>query len=80
MRLEGLLIELQPELQAVVEEFIDVFGVLKELPPSRPCDHRIPLLEGTKTMNVRPYRHPLTQKDAIESMVQELLDTGVIRP
>ncbi|GKD87302.1 hypothetical protein Tco_1358456 [Tanacetum coccineum] len=31
-------------------------------------------------MNVRPYRHPPTQKDDIESMVQELLDTGVIRP
>ncbi|GJT64353.1 hypothetical protein Tco_1015833 [Tanacetum coccineum] len=80
LRLEGLPTELQPELQAVVEEFVNVFAILKELPPSRPCDHRNTLLEGTKPMNVRPYRHPLTQKDAIESMVQELLDTGVIRP
>nr|GEY82479.1 hypothetical protein [Tanacetum cinerariifolium] len=31
-------------------------------------------------INVRPYRHPPTQKDAIENMAQELLDTGVIKP
>ncbi|GJU07857.1 glycoside hydrolase, catalytic domain-containing protein [Tanacetum coccineum] len=80
MRLEGLPAELQPELQVVVEEFMDVFVVPKEFPPRRPYDHRITLLEGTTPMNVRPYRHPPTQKDAIESMVQELLDTGVIRP
>ncbi|GJT69045.1 reverse transcriptase [Tanacetum coccineum] len=46
----------------------------------KPCDHRIPLLEGTTIVNVRPYKHPLTRKDAIESMVKELLDTSVIRP
>ncbi|GKD20293.1 putative mitochondrial protein [Tanacetum coccineum] len=79
MRLEGLLVELQPELQVVVEEFMDVFVVPKELPPRRPCDHRISMLEGTTLVNVRPYRHSPTQKDAIESMVQELLNTGVIR-
>nr|GEW98703.1 nodulin MtN21 /EamA-like transporter family protein [Tanacetum cinerariifolium] len=59
---------LQPELQGVVEEFADVFALPKELPPSRPCDHRIPLLEGTNPINVKPYRHPPTQKEAIESM------------
>ncbi|GJY98359.1 RNA-directed DNA polymerase like protein, partial [Tanacetum coccineum] len=47
MRMEGSL-ELQSELQTVVEEFADVFAIPKELPPSRPCDHIIPLLEGTK--------------------------------
>ncbi|GKG45994.1 hypothetical protein Tco_0498440, partial [Tanacetum coccineum] len=79
MRLEGLPVELQPELQVVVEEFMDVFAVPKELPPRRPCGHRIPMLEGTTQVNVRPYRHSPTQKDAIESMVQELLNTDVIR-
>ncbi|GKD40714.1 hypothetical protein Tco_1260921 [Tanacetum coccineum] len=47
MRMEGIS-ELQPELQTVVEEFADVFAIPKELPPSRPCDHIIPLLEGIK--------------------------------
>ncbi|GKF52807.1 hypothetical protein Tco_0159717, partial [Tanacetum coccineum] len=60
-------------------EYNDVFEVPKELTPLRSHDHRIPLKEGTHTITIRPYRHPTTQKDAIESMVQELLDVGVIR-
>ncbi|GKD49396.1 RNA-directed DNA polymerase like protein, partial [Tanacetum coccineum] len=63
----------------VVEEFADVFAITKELPPNRSCDHRIPLMKGTNLVNIRPYRQPPTQKEALESMVQELLDTGVIR-
>ncbi|GJW52952.1 putative mitochondrial protein [Tanacetum coccineum] len=35
--------------------------------------------EGSLLVNVRPYRHPPTQKDAIKSMVKELLKSGVIR-
>nr|GEV82965.1 hypothetical protein [Tanacetum cinerariifolium] len=53
-------------LQFLLEEYNDVFEVPKELPPVRSHDHRIPLKEGTLTINIRPYRHPDTQKDAIE--------------
>ena len=31
-------------------------------------------------MNVRPYRYPPAQKNVIETMIKELLDSGVIRP
>lgn len=31
-------------------------------------------------MNLRPYRYPALHKDAIEEMVQELLEQGIIRP
>ncbi|GKB30271.1 glycoside hydrolase, catalytic domain-containing protein [Tanacetum coccineum] len=79
MRMEGISKDLQPELQEVVEEFTDVFAITKELPPNRSCDHRIPLMKGTNLVNIRPYKQPPTQKEALESMVQELLDTGVIR-
>ncbi|GJX32271.1 putative mitochondrial protein [Tanacetum coccineum] len=68
MRMKEISEELQPELQDAVEEFADVFVVPKELPLSRTCDHRIPLLEGTNPINIRPYSYPLTQKEAIESM------------
>ncbi|GKB25597.1 ty3-gypsy retrotransposon protein [Tanacetum coccineum] len=61
-------------------EFEEVFSLLIVLPPNKSCDHKIPLLEGSQPVNVRPYRHPPTQKDSIEGMVQEILDTGVIRP
>ncbi|GJZ05358.1 transposon ty3-G gag-pol polyprotein [Tanacetum coccineum] len=53
--------------------------ILTSLPPNRTHDHKISLKTGTQPINVRPYRHPPTQKDAIEVMVKELLDAGVIR-
>nr|GEX39494.1 zinc finger, CCHC-type [Tanacetum cinerariifolium] len=37
------------------------------------------LKERSLPVYVRPYRHPPTQKDAIKSMVKELLESGVIR-
>lgn len=37
-------------------------------------------MPNTPPVNVRPYRHPPNQKDAIEAMVKELLESGVIRP
>ncbi|GKE77122.1 putative mitochondrial protein [Tanacetum coccineum] len=40
----------------------------------------IPLIEGTQPVNIRPCRHPPTQKDVIEAMVKELLEAGVIKP
>ncbi|GJU75271.1 reverse transcriptase [Tanacetum coccineum] len=49
------------------------------LPPKRAYDYKIALKEGVEPVNVGPYRHLPTQKDAIESMVRELLETGVIR-
>nr|GEX48115.1 hypothetical protein [Tanacetum cinerariifolium] len=36
-------------------------------------------LEGALPVNIRPYWHPPTQKDAIESMVKELLEADVIK-
>ncbi|GJZ55666.1 transposable element [Tanacetum coccineum] len=60
MRIEGILEDLQPELQGVVEEFANVFAVPKELPPIRPCDYRIPLLEGTNPINSHsPFASPI---------------------
>ncbi|GJV41659.1 kinase-like domain, phloem protein 2-like protein [Tanacetum coccineum] len=41
------------------------------LPPHREQDHRIVLKEGTQPVNVRPYKHPPTQKNAIELMLNK---------
>nr|GEX36504.1 hypothetical protein [Tanacetum cinerariifolium] len=67
-------------LQLLNEEYTDVFAMPKGLLPHRSFDHKIPLKESNVSVNVRPYRYPLTQKDTIEVMVKELLDSGVIRP
>nr|GEW17881.1 hypothetical protein [Tanacetum cinerariifolium] len=66
-------------LKLVLEEYANVFAIPKELLPFRSHDHKIPLKECTQPINIRPYRYPLIRKDAIESMVHELLDSMVIR-
>ncbi|GKA56752.1 reverse transcriptase [Tanacetum coccineum] len=66
-------------ITVVLEEFEDVFALPTELPPQRTHDHKIPLVPNTPPINIRPYRHPLSQNDAIEVMVKELMDSGVIR-
>ncbi|GJT52264.1 retrotransposon-related protein [Tanacetum coccineum] len=68
-----------PSLIPLLHRYEKVFAVPKSLPPNRKHDHRIPLQENTSPINIRPYRHPPIQKDAIEAMVNELLDSGVIR-
>nr|GFD19804.1 transposon Ty3-I Gag-Pol polyprotein [Tanacetum cinerariifolium] len=45
------------ELSVVVDTFVDVFEVPKDLPPKRSHDHRIPLLSNTQPVNIIPYRH-----------------------
>nr|GEV93823.1 Ty3/gypsy retrotransposon protein [Tanacetum cinerariifolium] len=65
-------------LDKLLKEFQDVFAVPNTLPPHRSHDH-INVLQVVPPVNVRPYKHPPTPKDAIELMVKELLETGVIR-
>ncbi|GKC72762.1 transposon ty3-I gag-pol polyprotein [Tanacetum coccineum] len=67
------------QITELLQQYVDVFTIPTTLPPTRPFDHINPLKEGTFPINSRPYRHLTTQKDAIEVVVKELLDTGVIR-
>ncbi|GJU50922.1 putative mitochondrial protein [Tanacetum coccineum] len=67
------------EVEQVLTQFDEVFEVPKDLPLQRSHDHQIPLMPNTPPINVRPYRYPPNQKDAIKGMVKELMDSGVIR-
>jgi acetylornithine deacetylase/succinyl-diaminopimelate desuccinylase-like protein len=40
-----------PEVKKLLEEYKDVFGEPKELPPARAYDHAIPLIRGTVPVN-----------------------------
>jgi hypothetical protein len=69
------------DLQALLTKHQTVLSTPQRLPPSRNLhDHSIPLVPGSLPPNIRPYRHPFSQKNEIEKMVQELLTVGVIRP
>lgn len=48
---------LPPEIKAVLDAFAKVFTTPTGLPPRRACDHHIPLMEGARPVNIRPYRH-----------------------
>ncbi|GJR18805.1 hypothetical protein Tco_0967332 [Tanacetum coccineum] len=66
-------------LDELLKEFDDVFALPTALPPQRQHDHIIHLKEGAIHVNIRPYKHPSSEKDAIESMVHELLGSKMIR-
>jgi hypothetical protein len=66
-------------LQSLLESYQDVFQEPKGLPPLRDHDHRIPLKAGSEAVNLRPYKYSGLQKDSLERMVKEMLDTGIIR-
>ncbi|GKC31780.1 reverse transcriptase [Tanacetum coccineum] len=66
-------------LSNLLQEFEDFFAMPTGLPLQRSFDHRIPLKDASIVVNIRPYRYPPKQKDVIEQMINELLDTGVVR-
>jgi hypothetical protein len=68
-----------PELQQFLEGFQDLFGEPQGLPPMPRHDHKLPLIQGSSPVNVRPYRYPHYQNNKIEKIIVELLKTGVIR-
>jgi hypothetical protein len=63
-----------------LHEFEDIFAATTTLPPHRSCDHSIPLKEGSKPPNIRPYRVPHKQKDEVDKLIQTMLQDVVIRP
>ncbi|XP_016670128.1 uncharacterized protein [Gossypium hirsutum] len=71
--------QLPPELQGLLDEFIDIFQVPTSLPLPRLQDHMIPLIDESKVVKVRPYRYPAVQKIEIEKLIQEMLQAGIIR-
>lgn len=68
------------DLHTLLLKYQSVFTTPSGLPPNRPQNHTIPLLEGSNPVKVRPYLYPHSQKEQIELMVQEMLADGIIQP
>jgi hypothetical protein len=69
-----------PDLNLILSDFAHVFQEPTTLPPTRSHDHQIPLMSNKSPVNSRPYRYPHYQKNEIEKLVKEFLQSGVIRP
>ena len=59
--------DIHPAISALLAEFPTITTPPETLPPKRACDHEIPLVEGARPVNIRPYRYPPTLKDEIEA-------------
>jgi hypothetical protein len=69
------------DLQRIIDKHSKVVeDIPKGLPPTRNHDHEIHLTPGSVPPNIRPYRYPYAQKSEIESVVEEMLEAGIIRP
>ncbi|KAJ8758804.1 hypothetical protein K2173_000525 [Erythroxylum novogranatense] len=72
--------QLHPEMARLLDCYKDLFEEPSQLPPQRAIDHQITLKEGIEQINVRPYRYAYFQKAEIEKQVQDMLESGLIRP
>ncbi|XP_058761394.1 uncharacterized protein LOC131634786 [Vicia villosa] len=77
---ESLPKNLPTEITQLITSHSAIFTQPKGLPPTRPHDHHIPILPNTAPVNVKPYRYPHSQKDAMTSIIQEMLHEGIIKP
>ncbi|KAA0062473.1 uncharacterized protein E5676_scaffold325G00980 [Cucumis melo var. makuwa] len=69
-----------PMIQFLLNQYSNLFDIPKTLPPKRAVDHRIFTVPEQKPINVRPYKYGHNQKEEIEKLVTEMLQTGIIRP
>ncbi|XP_039811591.1 uncharacterized protein LOC120674480 [Panicum virgatum] len=68
------------DIRLLVDQFGELFEEPSELPPSRACDHDIPLIPGARPVNIRPYRYPPALRDEIEKQVADMLQKGLMQP
>nr|KYP61075.1 Retrovirus-related Pol polyprotein from transposon 17.6 [Cajanus cajan] len=71
---------LHPDLLKLLEEFHQVFTQPHGLPPPRPHDHHITLLPQSQPVNVKPYRYPHSQKEAMSTILFNMLQEGIVIP
>ena len=65
--------------RAVLDRYAQVFEEPTGLPPSRGKEHAVNLEDGAKSVSVRPFRYPQTQKAEIEKHITSMLAAGIIQ-
>ena len=69
-----------PLLQSLISSYSDLFEEPMNLPPFREgFDHTIPLKADANPVNLRPYRYSSLQKDAIDELLKDMLQQGIIQ-
>lgn len=69
-----------PQRHSLLASYSDLFDEPTGLPPFREgFDHTIPLETGANSVNLRPYRYSSLQKDAIDELLKDMLQQGIIQ-
>jgi hypothetical protein len=66
-------------LQAMLQEFTDIFAEPTGMPPPRTRDHSITLIPDSSPVAVRSYRYPAAHKDELERQCAAMLAQGIVR-
>lgn len=64
---------LPKEIQIVLQTHSSIFQNPKGLPPSRFHDHHLPLELNSAPINVKPYKYPHSQKEAMTTIIKYML-------
>jgi len=74
--------EVPKEIASVLQQFEDVMPpqLPKKLPPRRAIDHRIELVSGAKPPSQAPYRMSPRELAELRKQLEELIDSGFVRP
>ncbi|KAJ9504606.1 hypothetical protein QJQ45_013652, partial [Haematococcus lacustris] len=67
-------------LNALLDEYADVFAPITSLPPERPVGHAIPLVPDARPSVVPQYRMSQEEHAELKKQVQDLLAKGMIEP
>ncbi|KAJ9517268.1 hypothetical protein QJQ45_009120 [Haematococcus lacustris] len=67
-------------LNALLDEYADVFAPITSLPPERPVGHAIPLVPDARPSVVPQYRMSQDEHAELKKQVQDLLAKGMIEP
>ena len=68
------------DISKLLNTYATVFSTPQNLPPHRPQNHHIHLNPNSQPINIKPYRYPQYQKTIMTNMIQEMLNTGIIKP
>ncbi|KAL0395363.1 UNVERIFIED_CONTAM: hypothetical protein Slati_4502500 [Sesamum latifolium] len=68
------------DLATLLRQFSAVFATPHSLPLPRPHDHSIHLLPNSPPVNVRSYRYPHCQKEAMATLINDMLRDDLIHP
>jgi hypothetical protein len=63
----------------LLKQYEYLFNTPTSLPPSRFCEHSIPLFEGARPVSIRSYRFSPQMKDEVENQVKDMLNNGIIQ-